>query len=320
VTTLVTCQICDASLKTIHPNHLRKHGITFEEYKRRFPEAPLHSEDYLKNHIESRRKMNTEEYRIKHSLKAKQQWENPEIAKRMGKAISEGKRRNAKVKTCVDCGKSFRAVNPHEQKRCPDCYKVFRWLYFRKWHMRRYKLWHQTVKSIMEDVVREYGYISPTHACYDGTLGTMGTPQMDFTLLENGRVAGAVWLENAKPHWHKRGFLLNEVKVGYISYPKTPTRKRLAKAGWQSRIMKRCPDCGNYGIEVWQENPHCLECNSELVLALQNQYYSLTETVCSNCGLVDNSMHFIFKCKECGKENRVGIGLDGQVEGGYLNG
>lgn len=310
MSTLVTCQICGEGLKTINPNHLRfKHGITLEEYRRRFPKAPLYSQSYIENHRKATQRLWCDPvYREKISLARKEQWKNPEIAKRMARGISEGRKRNAKEKTCVDCGKSFLAINPHEQKRCPQCYKVYKWLYHRKWYMRRYKLWHQTVKALMEDVISQVGFISPTHACFGGTLGTMGTPQMDLAILENGRVAGAVWLERAKPNW--RRFLRDMKTIGYVDYPKTPARRRLAKAGWQRRIMKRCPECGSYGIEVWQENPHCLECNHELVLALENQYYCLMETVCSHCGLVDNSQHFIFKCEKCGKEIRISVGED----------
>jgi hypothetical protein len=44
----VVCQICGKGFLVISPTHLkRKHNISYEEYTRRFPDAPLASKDFI---------------------------------------------------------------------------------------------------------------------------------------------------------------------------------------------------------------------------------------------------------------------------------
>ena len=41
------CQICGKSFLVISPMHLRKHNIKYGEYTKRFPQAPLSSEEFI---------------------------------------------------------------------------------------------------------------------------------------------------------------------------------------------------------------------------------------------------------------------------------
>jgi len=40
------CQICGKSYLVVNPMHLKSHGVTFQEYKDRFPDAPLSSKEH----------------------------------------------------------------------------------------------------------------------------------------------------------------------------------------------------------------------------------------------------------------------------------
>jgi len=44
----VICQICGKDYLIISPRHLKTHNITFDEYKLRFPEAPISSKEFNK--------------------------------------------------------------------------------------------------------------------------------------------------------------------------------------------------------------------------------------------------------------------------------
>ena len=43
----VICQVCGKSFLVISPRHLKKHNITYEDYTKRFPQAPLSSEEFI---------------------------------------------------------------------------------------------------------------------------------------------------------------------------------------------------------------------------------------------------------------------------------
>ncbi len=50
----VECQLCGSLLLHITWTHLIwNHGITVEEYRRRFPSVPLQSEDFVSSRIDS---------------------------------------------------------------------------------------------------------------------------------------------------------------------------------------------------------------------------------------------------------------------------
>lgn len=42
---MISCCLCNKSFKVITPSHLRTHGITLQEYKKRFPRAPIYSDE-----------------------------------------------------------------------------------------------------------------------------------------------------------------------------------------------------------------------------------------------------------------------------------
>ena len=44
----VICQICGKDYLIISPKHLKTHNLTFDEYKLRFPEAPISSKEFNK--------------------------------------------------------------------------------------------------------------------------------------------------------------------------------------------------------------------------------------------------------------------------------
>jgi len=42
----IICQICGGKFLVISPRHLEKHGITYSDYKKRYPDAPLSSKEF----------------------------------------------------------------------------------------------------------------------------------------------------------------------------------------------------------------------------------------------------------------------------------
>ncbi len=40
----ITCQVCGKEFKQIHHRHVKQHNLTIEEYKQKFPDAPINSE------------------------------------------------------------------------------------------------------------------------------------------------------------------------------------------------------------------------------------------------------------------------------------
>lgn len=85
-------------------------------------------------------------------------------------------------------------------------------------------------------------------------------------MLLNGRVAAAVWLERNRGKKHRR--MLNG--GGGI----------------------RCPECSStYLIFVSSFEPYCTECGGRIVLARENQNYTVTELCCSRCGLLYEDPH-----------------------------
>jgi len=87
----VKCMVCGRKLHVVHPNHLKRHGLTVEEYLSRFPDADLYSESYLK------------------SLRGNY-WRGL------------GRKRE---KVCVDCGAHFTTRAPNKV-RCGLCQRMHR--------------------------------------------------------------------------------------------------------------------------------------------------------------------------------------------------
>jgi predicted Zn-ribbon and HTH transcriptional regulator/ribosomal protein S27AE len=277
----VECRVCGERFVCITRTHLKKHGLTFEDYKRLYPDAPLMSVELYQKHAERLRSQASEA--------SKKSWMNREAKV---KAIREGRAKRVEVKKCVDCGREFQSTEPWLQVRCPECQKLrLRFLDNQRYYrLKRYMLNDFKVLNEFET------HLSETHyPCLFGA-GTDGTPPMNLNVLPNGRVAGAVWLESGGKQFH--------------TSPITPWRRRLPKSGWQKRIMETCPECGERNVLVYVENPHCLECGAEIIFADENEYYTVSEFACSKCGLVDNGIHFIFKCSKCGSEYRVAVGED----------
>lgn len=53
----VVCQICGKSFLIISPRHLKKHNISHSDYKNRFPNAPLSTEEFRARGIYGRTKL-----------------------------------------------------------------------------------------------------------------------------------------------------------------------------------------------------------------------------------------------------------------------
>ena len=68
----VECRICGFKSKRIYGRHLKSHGITSEEYKKLYPDAPLYAECDGKNTAKNSGKhMKTEKYKRIFSEKIK---------------------------------------------------------------------------------------------------------------------------------------------------------------------------------------------------------------------------------------------------------
>ena len=63
---MVTCPIYNKEFKMIHPLHLKKHGITIEQFKEKYPNIELTSKEVkekLKNGASERNKRGWETYK-----------------------------------------------------------------------------------------------------------------------------------------------------------------------------------------------------------------------------------------------------------------
>lgn len=92
----VKCQVCGKKFKRIQWSHLKKHGITREEYKKRFPDAKLFSD-------ETRRKIS-------------------ESVSKVVKRGSDNPQSKGWYKTCPICGDKF-WVKPSHAKESKTCSK-----------------------------------------------------------------------------------------------------------------------------------------------------------------------------------------------------
>lgn len=199
----VKCMVCGRRLHVVHTNHLKKHGLTIEQYRSKFPRAKIYSDRYIRS-----------------------------LKKRYCKTI--GRKR---VKTCVNCGAAF-ATNAPNKFMCDLCQRKHKLESGRSRERLRRRSW-RGVKQ---------------------TLGTKG-PSVNLTVLPNGRVAAAVWLEKHKGKKHR--MMLNG----------------------DGRLQ--CPDCNStYLMFIEYGQPYCMECGGKITLAPENKHYTTTELCCSKCGLV----------------------------------
>jgi DNA-directed RNA polymerase subunit RPC12/RpoP len=85
----VKCMVCGRRLHVVHLNHLRRHGLTVEEYLSMFPNAKIYSNHYIQS-----------------------------LKKRYWKTIGRKKKR-----VCVDCGATF-TTHAHNKIRCNLCQRI----------------------------------------------------------------------------------------------------------------------------------------------------------------------------------------------------
>jgi len=136
-------------------------------------------------------------------------------------------------KVCVDCSKPFVTYSPNKI-RCNDCQRIYR-LEAKKARERQRR---RSFKPL------------------DQILGS-GDKTTHLTILPNGRILGAVWLEREM----KR---LNGRKVRY-----------------------KCPVCdGGDMLMIRNHEAYCMECGGKIVYARENEHYTMSEFACSSCGLV----------------------------------
>ena len=89
--------------------------------------------------------------------------------------------------------------------------------------------------------------------------------------IENGRVKGAVWLENQ----------IGKKSVAKNFWRRSPFQRRYEKA-LCSCSMQTTP----FFIAIENNRRYCFECGGKIIIASENEYYTITEVVCSYCGLV----------------------------------
>ena len=105
---LIECKICGRKLALITPSHLAKHGITIEEYRKKYPDAPLMSKILRKARSEITKRL-IEEGKIPAYGKG----QSPRTFGMLGKKQSDYQRKIAKEMGKMRIGPE----NPHYGKQ-----------------------------------------------------------------------------------------------------------------------------------------------------------------------------------------------------------
>jgi len=80
----VRCRICGKELKAVIGFHLEKHGITIQEYKRRFPDAEIQSKEANEKRRKSNKKYwSNEEVLKRHRERVKQAMSDPSLRRKL---------------------------------------------------------------------------------------------------------------------------------------------------------------------------------------------------------------------------------------------
>ena len=196
---------------------------------------------------------------------------------------------------CVACG---RRIKPTPRgKRCPECqhqHRLQTWREYRKSgkgkeNDRRYYLSHkekwreyrernrgrirQNERQYRErnrERIQRYQRLYSVYYALRHPFRHTHDKSNDLT-IENGRVKGAVWLES---------------QIG---------RKSVAKNYWrrsffQRRYEEALCNCGSlqtpFFVAIENHRRFCSECGGKIIIASENDHYTITEIVCSFCGLV----------------------------------
>ena len=85
----VRCEICGKKFKFLPIHLVSAHGMTSEEYKKKFPGKPLISEEYLENKKSAMKALYTEEKRKQISEIMKKKWQDEEYRKKMKQIASK---------------------------------------------------------------------------------------------------------------------------------------------------------------------------------------------------------------------------------------
>ena len=203
----VECMECRDRLGGITTNHLKKHGLTTRQYRRKYPAVPMVSEDHRK------------------------------ILRNNG--ISRQLRR-----ICRKCGRPFTTGSP-KAHYCRPCQRVRRALQQRKY-------------------ARQY----ERRARNSGRDHRIGTFEKSYLKVVKGRVRGAVLLE-IHVSINAQGF-----------YRQAPFNGKAPVEYEETCIM-------TIYLTLWKSKPFCGGCGSELIMARENEHYTIpAEICCERCGLV----------------------------------
>lgn len=87
----IKCQVCGKEFKQIHARHTKQHGLTIDEYKSRFPQAPINSK--ASSHRRSKSLKNREiTWSDKIAAGVKKSWNTNQFQGRTGIPLSEESR------------------------------------------------------------------------------------------------------------------------------------------------------------------------------------------------------------------------------------
>ena len=118
--------------------------------------------------------------------------------------------------------------------------------------------WYQRNKEKVRLYNIRYNQMHPTH--YHDITNNLS--------IVNGRVKGAVWLENQiskkkviKNRWRRSGYQRQDLCCSHLH--KSP-----------------------FFVAVENHSLFCVECGARIIKAFENDYYSKLELCCENCGLV----------------------------------
>lgn len=190
-------------------------------------------------------------------------------------AVKTARRGNVKIK-CVECGKRIKAKT--SQKRCVEHQRQRRLQRQREYYQRNKEKWREynnkTKEYRRQYYQRYYRRHKQTYRLYyqkKRPFDHRHDRTTDLT-IENGRVKGAVWLENQQQRY----------KIAWKGNTRYYTRYYSKSKGLCSCGTLQTP----FLIAVENHRTYCAECGGKFVIAFENDYYSINEVCCCFCGVV----------------------------------
>jgi len=207
---------------------------------------------------------------------------------------------------CLECGRTIKAKT-RKTERCAECNHQRRIQRNRKYnesHKEQHKQYYEKNKEKYNEYQREYrkrnkekrkeyereyrirnikkkweycerhkNRIREYHRQYNKTRRPF-THTHDRTTdltIENGRVKGAVWLENqnceksVRKNFWRRSFFQKSYERALCSCATLQTPFYIAEKNHRT---------------------YCFECGGKIIIAFENDYYTITDVCCCFCGLV----------------------------------